>query len=582
MTQISGVTSVEIKYDDAAWESLVDIAELENKRKIADEKTARLSKEDWLKLRRRAKTDLFFLGQLLGYDRLTVGLHGHMCRWHEATIHERFREWLLPRGHFKSTLLTVIHGIQLALPDDVGDCVYPANLGPNIRILIAHEVVLKASDFLYEIAQHFMGNPELMALFPECVPTPKKHKINKSEFELAGRTQKWKEATFDTMGVGGKSQGAHYNYLKLDDLIGDKARDSETEMATAKQWLDNIQAFFSLFKKDKFDLIGTRYANDDIYDHMEERYGPKLRVYRRKVEEPVVVNGKKQMIYNTEKAKMVEVVAPIFPEEYDTESLDILRKNRKVFSAQYENDPDSGSTKFDEDDFRYFKWLDKTRISTIEIAHETGRTLGVVREKIYNLNDLGICFILDPAPTHEAGFTVIGTATDRKHFILEAVQQPLDEAEVADFVFRKNDQYRPRAVGIEEVLFSRLYKPWFEAEMKLRGKRFNIQLLKAGATSKGNRVLSLGPYLSAHEIYLNDERYTIDEQKQESHLIYQLKKFGSIKHYHVLDTLGYLGEIAKPGFSRENHNKQRASEDARFAGRDPVTGYSKTYDRKAR
>src|SRR4051812_46485780 len=56
------------------------------------------------------------------------------------------------------------------------------------------------------------------------------------------------------MGVGGKSQGRHYDYLKLDDLIGDKARDSKAEMQTAKDWIDNIQAFFTEFTRARWIL----------------------------------------------------------------------------------------------------------------------------------------------------------------------------------------------------------------------------------------------------------------------------------------------------------------------------------------
>ncbi len=63
------------------------------------------------------------------------------------------------------------------------------------------------------------------------VPSPREQTINKWALELP-RTRPHPEPTIDTMGVGAKSQGRHYNYIKLDDVYGDKARDSEAESAT--------------------------------------------------------------------------------------------------------------------------------------------------------------------------------------------------------------------------------------------------------------------------------------------------------------------------------------------------------------
>lgn len=570
MTTISGTSVIGDDRNtphitDDQWESLLDVAQLEINKKKADETQARFTKERWRELRRLAKTNLFFLSTgVLDYDRLSVDLHGHMCEWEAATATQfRFREWLLPRGHFKSTIITIAHSIQLALPDDVGDQPWPGNLGPKIRILIAHEVGEKASDYLFEITSHFMSNPTLMALFPECVPVPKKQRINKTELSLPYEGKQWKEATFDTMGVGGKTQGAHYNFLKLDDLIGDKARDSESEMMKAKNWLDNIQSFFSLFKADKFDLVGTRWANDDIYDHMEERYGKLMRVYRRKVEEKDPKTGE---------------LKPIFPEEFDATSLAVLKKNRKVFSAQYENDPDSGNRKFHEEWLRYYTWVDPKRISiTHKVPNEHSKLVGTMRTRVIHLDDCNISFLYDPAVSGTSGFNVIATDEYSNNFVLEAIQQEWEPPDFVSFLFNKVLQYRPRVVGIEEVLFSSLYKHWIESEMRLRGIRFTIQELDAKQKEKPIRVLGLSPYFEASKIWYNETRYSKMEEHpdQMSHLVYQTIKFGSIKRYDVLDSLGYLPAVSIPAVPKRTQINRRESENRRLIGRNNITGYSK-------
>ena len=58
---------------------------------------------------------------------------------------------LLPRGHYKSTVSTIGESVQIALPNDAGAEDHPFHLGPNVKVLLAHEVRETASKFLYEI-----------------------------------------------------------------------------------------------------------------------------------------------------------------------------------------------------------------------------------------------------------------------------------------------------------------------------------------------------------------------------------------------------------------------------------------------
>jgi hypothetical protein len=520
------------------------------------------NKELWHRLRVRAKRDLFFLNtSILQYDRLSVNLHGSLCTWMHNTRSERFRLVLLPRGHFKSTVITIADSIRTSLPYTLEDQQYdeelesdpiswPDSLGTDGRIVIAHETHGSACRYLFSVTNHFLTNPILMGLFPDAVPNPRVHTINKESLQLP-RTKIWNEPTFDTMGVGAKGQGRHYNKLYLDDLIGDKARDSETEMRTAKEWFDNIQSFFSLFKKDVINMVGTRWSNDDLYQHAMDRYGKKLKTYCRPVEELDPIT---------------KVKTPIFPEEFSTEDLNILRKNRRVFSAQYENDPDAGSTKFKADWIKPFTWLENKGILPC------GKN-----ERPISVRDLGICFLLDPAVSGLAGFNILGMDHRKRKFILESHQKEWTPPELTEFVFSKVQEYQPRAVAIEEVLFSALFKFWWESEMKLRRIQFRIHPVTTKQKAKDWRVDKLMNPLSAGEFYFNEQFYSVgqDPKGQDSDLIYQIKKYGSIKDIHVLDALAYYDEVAQPGIKREKINQVKAQEDARRKGRSNLTGYSK-------
>lgn len=531
---------------------LLDEDVYRSNRKKAEDKAGEISSEDWTRIRIRCKKDLFFLAySILGYDKLSPHLHGHLCTFVKNTEHERFREFLLPRGHYKSTVLTIAHSIQCALPDDAGDSPWPLNLGPNIRLLLGHEVDGQAQRFLASITGHFLGNQLLMALFPECVPNKSQHRINKSELELP-RKSIWSEPTFDTMGVGGRSQGRHYNYLKLDDLIGDKARDSKVEMASTKDWFDNIQSFFSAFKADKLDLIGTRWSHDDLYAHAHEVYGIKdlsgkkdkesqgnLVTYIRKVEEVNPETKKKE---------------PIFPEEFTTESLATIRKKPKVWNAQYLNDPFEGVGGFNSDWLRYYYWKDAGTLVYYE-------ALTKVRQEV-KVTELNKYILIDPAMEGLAGFLVTGVDKKGKIFILEALKDEWKPPKLVELIFQKVIRWQPRCVAIEKVLFSGLFAHWIISLQQQKKIRFKVEPLVTRGQEKEARILGLSNYFEAGQILINEKQTDFKEEYD---------RFGFTENIHMLDALAHGPQVWR-NFSGIIHEGSQVN--SSVSKIDKLTGYS--------
>lgn len=518
--------------------------------KAADDEYSKITESEWKALRIMAKTDLFFLSySILDFTRISPNLHGHLCEWMKRNAGWQFKEELLPRGHFKSSLITIADSIQIVLPDDTETEAWPRNLGPNCKLLIGHETDLQASKFLFAITQHFLSNPKLIGLFPECVPS-RKQRINQHQLELP-RELRSPEPTIDTMGVGGKSQGRHYNYLKLDDLIGDKARDSVALMEAAKQWFDNIQSFFDNFDKDHFDLVGTRWSLDDLYDHVHERYGDQLLRYIRGVEEPT---GSLDELGDPE-------MQTIFPEEFSPLKLEILRKNKKVFSAQYANSPLAGAGAFEASWKTYYNWVDRHQR---EIAIFTGHQ----RERIL-VKDLDVCVLFDPAMSGKMGLVVTGTDEKDRIFVLDAIKDEWKPPQACEEIFKLVRRWNPRTVAIEEVLFSGLFRPWFETEMKLRQFYFNItpvEPLEGGRKiSKEMRVRGLTNYFSARRIFFHPNQVE---------LIKEFDHFGATDDYHILDSLAYGPEVWMPGMPKSQKEHFKQQEEEILAGQDITTGYS--------
>lgn len=517
----------------------INLNEILKNQKAAESKFTHLTTDEWKYLRHRAKTDLFFLAHgVLGFKKLSVNLHGNLCAWHRLTNGYRFREILLPRAHYKSSIETIADSVQIILPDDSGLEPWPRNLGPDCRLLIVHEIIDQASRFLSGIAGHFLENPTLMGLFPECVPDVRKQKINKYELELP-RRELWVEPTIDTMGVGGRSQGKHYNYIKADDLIGDKARDSATEMQRAKDWFDNIQSFFSSFKQDHLDVIGTRWAFDDLYAHIHKVYGDDIKKYIRAVEE-----------LNEEGERV-----PIFPEEFDLNQLRILRKNRKVWSAQYINDPKESATSFDHSWKRFYE---RPSFHTVRVP----TAQGFIDHKVHDLDTI---ILYDPAVHGNCGFVVTGTDQKNLVYILDAVKATWKPPEAIDYLFKAVVKYHPRVVAIESVNFSALYQNWLPREMQMRHIHFKVIPVQTKQKKKTERIEGLSPYFSAGVIHFHESQ---------EDLIEEFDTFGASDDIHILDALAYGPELWRPALSKERWEKFKQAEEEMLNERDISTGYS--------
>lgn len=519
---------------------LIDEKNITDIRKQAEKRASSLTTDQWKYLRKRAKWDLFFLSSgVLGYNKLSVNLHGNLCSWMMRNSRARFREILLPRSHYKTTVATISDGVRIALPDDSGEAPWPECLGTNCRILIGHEALEHgAAKFLVSIAGHFLSNPVLMGLFPECVPSARKQRINKYELELP-RTEIWNEPTYDTMGVGGRNQGRHYNFLKLDDLIGDKARDSATEMESAKLWIDNIQAFFSNFLEDKMDIAGTRWAFDDLYAHLHEMYGPALIKYIRGAEE-----------WDAEQGKIV----PIFPEAFSSEAFEILKRNPVIWSAQYANNPEIVAKEFDPSWKKFYEWRGYNKIVVFG---------GDSRDEI-DVMDMDRVILIDPAMSGLAGYLVTGSDWKDRVFTLKAKKHTWKPPELVDEIFADVSRWQPRVVAIEEVLFSGLFKNWLEAEMRLRGIYFKVVPVKTGGKSKPVRVRGLSNYFAAGNIYFH---------QSQNDLITEFDTFGATSNYHMLDALAYGPDIWTRPLSRAEWQSYQEAEMQYISQRDAETGY---------
>lgn len=517
-----------------SWERLLDDKALSEARAGAEKKYRDLTGDQRAALRVRAKSDLFFLSSaVLGYDLLSVRLHGHYMNWLRKVRRERYRMTLLPRDHYKSTGNTIADSIQMALPTDGHAYEYPYSLGPALKLLLAHENRESASRFLYEITAAFRAKPLMLALFDDCIPSPKFQRINKWELDIPP-TNTSKEPTFDTIGVGGAAQGRHYNWLKLDDLFGEAARDSDTVSRTTLLWFDNINALLTRMRTDGWDLIGTRWSAKDVYAHAVKMYGVNK-------ERSILTAYDERDIEGMEDGQLtiyargaLEGGQPIFPEEFHLADLERMRRSPIVWAAQYANNPrESSLSKFQPDWLKFYRIGERDRLLVPD-----GDGTREVR-----VRDLERLVLIDPAvglseAGDEWGIVVTGTDQHMNIYILEAYRQRMTPPEGIDEMFRLYMKWNPRALSIESVAFSSVLRFWFEEKCRDLGVYPTVHDYKPGGKrSKEGRIEGLANYGAGGQLFCLEGMHQLRDE-------WEWFPLGSSDH--ILDALAQGPELWTP------------------------------------
>jgi len=209
-----------------------------------------------------AQDPYYLVKKILKYDKLRLDTHWQMCQEmrYDRKKYKRILR-LRPRRIYKTTIYNISGCIDMLLED------FDAN------ILILMNTATNAWNKLSEIKTQFEQNLRFRSLYGDWAKdAPRWQKesiiINKSHKRKA-------EGSIDAAGIDTGLTSRHYSWLKLDDLVDERDRDS------AAKRRDTRNAF-----EDAFDLVqdhncgievtGTPWHFDDLYHYIIEDLNPKL------------------------------------------------------------------------------------------------------------------------------------------------------------------------------------------------------------------------------------------------------------------------------------------------------------------
>lgn len=430
---------------------------------------------------------------------------------------------LLPRGTFKSSIITVGFTLQYILND------------PDARILIDSETYGKSKNFLAEIKGHLESNPKYRAVFkqihgvfPDDTRKDSSVRWTDAAVDLACRTIKKKEPSISCSGVDRSINGMHFDLIIEDDLHSEK---NVTNKEQIQQVIDHRKLANSLLDPGMPKItIGTRWDFQDAYNDA-------LTTQR--------------MSYNIILRKAIEDDGSLFfPERLTKAFLDEQRRDQGsyIYSCQYMNNPvDDETATFKHDYFQKMDW-------------------DLVKDKPINWF-LAIDPSMEGPYSDYAAFVLAGFDAEQNLYVRQIHRAKMNYAGIITLMFDWNQRYQPRRIALETIATQSNIMYMLNAEQKQRGVWLPLKEIKSRSNTKEDRIRALAPYYEFRRVYHVTECNQLDE------LEYELTHFPKGENDDIIDALATILDIATPPSHKQRPRDAEAREKrSSFKPRSLVTG----------
>lgn len=470
-------------------------------------KAPKRDEQAWAAMRWAAQNDLFSLANLLNRDRpnncLTRGFHEPVCNFYQTTPYAT-NLYLLQRGSFKTSLITVIGTVQDILKNQ------------DVRILIASNKADNASAMLAEIKGH-LSNPILLWMFPEILWSDPSHQAEKwTESIITVRRKakpRPKEGTVEIIGIGGEITSKHYDKIKYDDLVGQENSQTRDQVLSTIAWWQKSQGLTVPWTQQT--LTGTTWHPDDLYMWLQERKRKRemeLGVYRVPCWVPdeagEEVPGKGRM-------------RATLPEVWPVAKLIEIKKTQgsDVFAAQRELDPIDDDT----------------------AVFPRKRAIIKSRDAQPPLDTLWIGMTIDPAISLNkwADYTAIavcGFDLDNRMHVLDLRRDRWSETRTIDEIYDAYARWPGiRAIGFEAIGFAKIYRREVTRQGETRGTYLPIMTLERDTkVHKNTRIRALVPFWEHGDIILYDDLRNLEDFLEEAQ---RFRPYRESTHDDMLDAL---------------------------------------------
>lgn len=357
---------------------------------------------------------------------------------------EKHKLFLIPRGHLKSSFITIGYSIQALIKDQ------------NKRILISNATWANARKFLSEIKGHILSD-DFRAYFGDWKA---QDAWNVDEITISTRTQVKKEPSISTTGLEKEITGQHYDIIIVDDIV---SRENTTTPDQIKKVISYYQSLIPILEVGgELIIIGTRWHLQDLYGHIKKNLKNEFFIYEREIKE----NGKY-----------------IFPEKFN-EHVDAKLKAMlpaTFYSSQYKNKPIAASNQvIIKEYFKYYEESPKniTLINTtVDLAGSEGHD------------------------SDDTAIVTVGWTPDMDMYLLNIRFGKFSSEEKVRNIYAESRTLRPFKIGIESDAAQKYFIDLLRLYENMNYEQLPIEKIKTGGKMKEERIGNLEPLYRNGKVY---------------------------------------------------------------------------------
>lgn len=455
-----------------------------------------------------------FNRDVLGWPDIYEPLHRKVCNFVTDNINKKKILLLLPRGTFKSSIVTV------------GYSLYQIAQNPNDRMLIGNATYPMAVSFLSQIKNHLTKNQSYKNIFGDFSAEADSWREDRIAIARE-KSYEQKDPTIWAYGMGGNLVGSHFDMAILDDVVNRDNIGNKEQIEKTKNFyrdvLDLIDPMPSGHKR--MIIIGTTWHYDDLYAWIMDKDNNVSRDFA----------VMRLPAYEGEWGKG----ELLFPTRLNWETLEKLKNDQGLahYSAQYMLNP------IPEEEQKFkgpFKKYEETDLKGIPLNKYVA---------------------IDPALSEKkdadySAMVCVGVDKNNVWYILDVWRDRVVPQRLLDQIFFWYDKWHPMSFGLETTAYQRVLQYALVDQMKKRNKFIPLRELTHTEQSKSERILALQPRYETGMIWHPNKTHLPMVEYLEDELL----RFPLGKNDDIIDSLASVLELASAARIRDrNHNVYHSS-----------------------
>lgn len=495
-----------------------------------------------------------FVGSVLAsrFDGQSSTPDFHRECWELCCSKEKFVAIAAPRGHAKSTAVTLGYGLATLL------------FRERKFMLLVSDTEAQASLFLGTFKQELQDNAEIASLFGLKKDEKGLVKFVKdTETDVIVECSDGHRFRIIAKGAEQKLRGLIWNGSRPDIILIDDAENDELVMN--KERRDKMRTWFNgaliPCRSDSgiVRMVGTILHSDSLLERFMPNPADKLTQTTDLKQWSTRKSMWKAVKYRAHNADFTKLLWPSkkSADEFKMLYQEAVRNGMTdTYSREYLNEPIDEAVSF-------FKKNDFMAIS----AEERKQKLNY-----YITADLAIS---ETEKADYSVFLVAGVDEEKRIHVKNVIRDRLDGRDLVDTFLALQRLYDPVAVGVEDMQISKSLGPFLREEMVKNNTYISLYPLKHGGKDKVTRARSIQARVRAHGVKFDKDSdwYPIFEN--------ECLQFPRGKHDDQVDTFAYLGLMldqlieapTKEESELEEYMEELENSDLNNQGRSSLTGY---------